>query len=280
MSAYESQLIEICIKRFPQVTGLEKCNIGGQKIVFKGQHQVYGKIALKLLEIKSDNSKSRALRELEIASILKDKHFAELYEFNFIENDGVKYIYIIEEFIDGETLRDMLICKGCLGIQETLYIGKEILIALNEINNYKLVHRDIKPENIMISTNRVVILDFGIARDLEKESLTADMAFFGPMTVGYAAPEQIKNQKKLICNRTDLFSWGVVMYECLKGYNPFGEGCKTKEAIMIKSLNYNPPKLECSPQILSDMIYNCLQKTVHRRPVSSKYMLDLLSEVE
>src|SRR5690606_38467780 len=103
----------------------------------------------------------------------------------------------------------------------------------------------IKPENIIINnTVGTVLLDFGIARHLDLNSLTHDVALFGPLTPGYAAPEQINNEKRSISARTDLFAWGILMYEMLTGVNPFTQGCATPSEALMKTLKLEPDLLE------------------------------------
>lgn len=270
-------LLQICKELFKGVIiDLEEFDSGGQKIVFKGTHIEYGNIVLKLINIKSKEIIARTLRELEIAISLKEDYFATVYTYDICALASETYLYIIEEFIEGGTLRRILDKYYKLSLKTTISIGKDILRALIPLHDRKLVHRDIKPENIILAEKGVVLLDFGIARDLGKDSLTADIQFLGPMTPGYAAPEQIKNQKKLICNRTDLFAWGIVMYECLEGYNPFKKDCKNVQDIIIKSCRYEPI-LDCSDKVFADMVNNSLNKSIHRRPESCQYILNILN---
>lgn len=271
------ELLEICKEEFKDVVyNLEEFDSGGQKIVFKGTHNEYGDIVLKLIDIKSSEIMDRSLRELEIAANLQEDCFATVYEHDIRIFSSKKYICIVEEFIKGANLRKLLDEKERLSLKSTVEIGKGILKSLIPLHDKELVHRDIKPGNIILSEKGIVLLDFGIARDLGKDSLTADIQFWGPMTPGYAAPEQIMNQKKLICNRTDLFAWGIVMYECLEGYNPFKKDCQNDQDIIIKSCKYDPPKLCYSDEVFVDMVYNSLEKSVHRRPKSCQYILDIL----
>lgn len=254
---------------------------GGQKVVFKAQFAPFGKIALKLVK-PSPNSKERTLRELSVASRVSGPHFATIHKFGGVKIENEDVIYIIEEFLDGETLRSKLQREKRLDVQETIRIGRQLLEALIEVENAGLVHRDIKPENIMILPNgRIVLLDFGIARHLDMPSLTADIALFGPLTPGYAAPEQVKNEKRKISNRTDLFAWAIVMYECVSGQNPFTIGCAHQGESLQKTLTLNPPTLSSLgiDSKFSDLIQDCLKKAIHRRPPSAKIVLDLLTGI-
>jgi serine/threonine-protein kinase len=132
---------------------------------------------------------------------------------------------------------------------------------------------------MLLSDGRVVLLDFGIARHLTLPSLTADIALFGPMTVGYAAPEQIKNEKRKICNRTDLFAWATVMYECITGHNPFIMGCSHQGEMLRKTLVYDPPILSGIKSELAQLIQDCLKKVIHRRPPSAAAVLKTLKNI-
>ncbi|ABO49324.1 protein kinase [Desulforamulus reducens MI-1] len=264
---------------FPELVDLQEIGPGGQKLVYSAKHPEHGLIVLKLIKPGSPTTRQRTLRELYIASELKGACFAKLHGFGDINIENEEVIFIMEEYIDGNTLRALIQAKS-LSLKEIILIGKELLHALDVVDQKGLVHRDVKPENIIVSKSRIVLLDFGIARHLNLSSLTDDMAMFGPMTPGYAAPEQIKNEKRRICSRTDLFSWGVVMYECITGKNPFIDGCATPQEILIKTIKYNPPTILEINYKFSKVIDKCLKKVIHRRPISAKMVLENLEGCE
>lgn len=270
------KLIQYCDSLLPSLRDLSKYDSGGQKIVFLGTHIIHGAVVLKLIEINSESSGQRALREMEIASKLKGDHFAAVYEFGSFTLENKEFMYIVEEYISGSNLRKQLALVKSMELEDVLTLGFALLEALERIHIENLVHRDLKPENIILSEDKVVVIDFGIARDLEKQSLTADLAFFGPMTIGYAAPEQIKNQKKQICNRTDLFSWGIIMYECLSGIHPFKMNSQSGEIVLRDTLTFTPPPLLCEYQEFSHIVNACLSKAIHRRPPSAGHILEIL----
>lgn len=252
---------------------------GGQKIVYKAEVKPYGPVALKLIK-PGPSTKERTMRELDVASKLIGPYFAKIYEIGDVKIKGEDIIYIMEEFLSGETLRDRLNREQRLPERVTMMIGEQLLQALIIVEGAGLVHRDVKPENIMLlSDGRVVLLDFGIARHLTLPSLTADIALFGPMTVGYAAPEQIKNEKRKICNRTDLFAWATVMYECITGHNPFIIGCSHQGEMLRKTLVYDPPILSGIRSELAQLIQDCLIKVLHRRPPSAAAVLKTLKNI-
>ncbi len=134
-------------------------------------------------------------------------------------------LYIMEEYIKGITLRKYLGLYGKLPLKEGLRLLETLLSIAVELEKRRIIHRDIKPENIVIRDNRgFCLLDFGIARVLNKPSLTKTKAYFGPHSPGYAAPEQFRNMKKEVDIRADLFSIGVTMYEAITGKHPFLKG--------------------------------------------------------
>jgi eukaryotic-like serine/threonine-protein kinase len=196
---------------------------GGQKIVFRATHDDYGEIVIKVILQPND----RIRREIDIAIACNIPNTAHLYEWGNIEHDGQNVIYIMEEHIDGTNLREELKAKGRLPTKQVLNLIDMLLDTAVAIEKENLVHRDIKPENIMVCPDGTFkLLDFGIARQLAKSSLTPTAAYFGPHTAGYAAPEQFRNLKKEIDIRTDLFAIGVVVYEALAGTHPFAEGSR------------------------------------------------------
>lgn len=268
----------ILASAFPFVKIERKLGEGGQKVVYVAKNEQLGTVAFKV--IKSNQQLERIIREVSAASLFSYPRFPNIYDYGNRKVGEMEVVYIIEEFIEGMSLRERL-DQGMMPEHEALRIGIALIEALCEISEKRLVHRDVKPENILLgNNNRVVLLDFGIARHLELSSLTHDVALFGPLTPGYAAPEQIKNEKRSISPRTDLFAWGVLMYEMLSGKHPFIDGCNTSGEALTRTININPPRLENCNSKLADIIEHCMRKTVHRRPITPKLVLQLLGEVK
>lgn len=260
--------IEAIQEALPGVTVTRVIGSGGQKQVYKAHSIGHGDVALKLVR---PGNTERTLREILAASRLSGPYFAVTYKYGECQIEGQKVVYILEEFLNGESIRQILIRKGSLDLLEAEYIGRNLLRALQIVEQQGLVHRDIKPDNVMMcESGRVVLLDFGIARHLLLDSLTADFAPFGPLTPGYGAPEQILNRKRAISSRTDLHGWGLLMYECITGNNPFTSGCSTPQEAIERTLRFKPPDLTAVfPGVdpaLSEVVSRCLSKPVHRRP--------------
>ncbi|OXS60306.1 serine/threonine protein kinase [Cohnella sp. CIP 111063] len=267
----------VLAQAFPDIEFEAKLGEGGQKYVYRAQTQPEGRVAFKI--IKSNQQIERTIREINAASSFSPPRFPQIYRYGNANVANIDVVYIVEQFVDGVSLRDR-INAGALNDAEVFKVGSELLMALTEISEKNLVHRDIKPENIMLSSSTgVVLLDFGIARHLDLTSLTHDVAMFGPMTPGYAAPEQINNDKRSISARTDLFAWGILMYEMISGFNPFTQGCTTPAEVLMKTLKFEPETLQsCNPE-LSRIINWCMKKQVHRRPPSPSYIFELLKGV-
>ena len=255
---------------------------GGQKIVYEAFHPKYGKIALKLIKPLGDDAKNRILREISSSAELEGPEFAKIHEFGEAYIPPNTILYILEEFLQGVSLRSLLKEKGILSPLETIALAEKLLRALEKVHMKNIVHRDIKPENIIITDDgRTVLIDFGIARFLTLTPLTDDNAFPGPCTPGYAAPEQILNQQRIICPRTDIFLLGIVMYECLTGYNPFTRGCSDRRQAIMNNLHLTVTPLDQFGinRELSSFVRICLEKHVSRRHSSCTESLNVLKTI-
>lgn len=274
LSLYNPNSPELA-KAFPQLRIISMLGEGGQKYVYKATTNTKEIVALKIIKV--EQNPDRSIREIAAAAQFGPPRFPKVYDHGSRKVGPDNVIFIIEEFIEGISLRKRLECVGALGETEALRIGQELLRALIEVAEQDLVHRDVKPENIMLGSNdQVVLLDFGIAKHLTLNSLTHDKALHGPLTPGYGAPEQIKNLKHAISPRTDLFAWAVVMYEMIAGFNPFLEGCSNPQEVMNRTLEYEPPRLTNCGSTLSNLIAMCMAKEPHMRPPHPKYVLNAL----
>jgi serine/threonine-protein kinase len=253
-----------------RITG--ELKVGGQKVVFSSYYKGNIKTVFKVINTQQAEEKARALREINILSSLKSKYFPILYDYGEYKDGKGNIIFVIEEYIDGNNLRDILnsLKPARLDLTECKRIMSSLLDALFIIEPLHLVHRDIKPENIIVTSSSVVLIDFGIARDISKTSLTETYAIYGPMTPGYAPPEQIRNEKRKISFRTDLFSLGLVFYEILVGHNPFIVGTSCPGDALNKTIAVNPPSLVSMgfDKTFDEFIFKCIEKSCHRRPAS------------
>jgi serine/threonine protein kinase len=184
------------------------------------------KLALKIL--KPGFSPERTDREMDAMKRCSHANIAALIELAVFVNGGSQHIYLVEAFLDGGTLEDRL-KKGLLDRDSLIAIGDPLIEAIGHIANHDLVHRDLKPPNIMFmaSSASPIIVDFGIVRDLRKDSITLSFVAMGPGTPFFAAPEQLNNDKALIDWRTDQFALGITLALCHFGVHPYAEQGET-----------------------------------------------------
>jgi serine/threonine-protein kinase len=201
---------------------LDEIGRGGQKKVYKIKSESGVVQVLKLVETTSD-SLERVKREIRASAIIDHDSIPKIITSNVNNiSDSNTMVWIIEEFIDGTTLRKVFETRKIFSINEVIIFLDTILSVLIKSEENKIIHRDIKPENILLDkNNKYWLIDFGIARHLDLISLTDTNSPFGPCTVGYSASEQFRNRKHDIDIRADLFSVGVVAYEMFSGYNPY-----------------------------------------------------------
>lgn len=237
---------------------------GGQKKVIAAVHPQYGSVVIKHGEYRSVNSLERINREVELLKQIDSTYYPKHYE--YIIDAPSREFLIVEERIHADVLtsaanqfhnNDALI----------LQLLKELIKALNIIWTLKVIHRDIKPANILLrSDGTPVILDLGIARFLDKESLTLSIAPHGPATLIYAAPEQLLNRKPMIGIRTDFYLLGIVVLELYQGFHPFDPRHVGNDLSIVENILrgiYVPPT-DCNP-ILGGFIGRVLKAEPFRR---------------
>ena len=265
---------EMCQEEFEKIELMAR---GGQKIVFDGVHNSYGETVIKLYFQLND---PRSLREIQIERDLNLSMVPKIYETGTIEYEGTETLYIIEQKVKGTELRKVLESGKRFSLEEAVTFLEQGLEFIACIENKGIVHRDIKPENIIRADDgRIFFLDFGIARILGADSLTRTGAMMGPHTPGYAAPEQFNNLKKEIDSRADIFSLGVVTYECITGKNPFREGSINALEVLQKTETITPVQYSIKGDTQSQfmaLLWAMMGKYPSRRPRTAKQAIDWL----
>ena len=265
---------EMCQEEFEKIELMAR---GGQKIVFDGVHNSYGETVIKLYFQLND---PRSLREIQIERDLNLSMVPKIYETGTIEYEGTETLYIIEQKVKGTELRKVLESGKRFSLEEAVTFLEQGLEFIACIENKGIVHRDIKPENIIRADDgRIFFLDFGIARILGADSLTRTGAMMGPHTPGYAAPEQFNNLKKEIDSRADIFSLGVVTYECITGKNQFKEGSINALEVLQKTETITPVQYSIKGDTQSQfmaLLGAMMGKYPSRRPRTAKQAIDWL----
>lgn len=201
---------------------LEQIGEGGMATVYKAKcHTLDRLVAIKVLKseyAEDEEFVKKFMMECQSAAKLNHPNIVGIYDFHEIELDGKPVYFIVMEYIDGITLKELIEKKGFIPEEEAVDIALQILEALKEAHSHGVIHRDIKPHNIMISKNGIVkVTDFGIARATSNHTMTTTMDAIG--SVHYFSPEQARGA--FTDQRTDIYSFGIVFYEMLTGKRPF-----------------------------------------------------------
>ena len=249
---------------------LEKLGSGGMGVVYKAEDTKLGRmVALKVLppeRVADPNRKRRFVQEARAASALNHPNIITIHDID--EAEGVHYIAM--EHVEGKTL-DRLIARHGLRVNEALKYAVQMATALAKAHSAGIVHRDLKPTNVMVTDDGLVkVLDFGLAKLTEAaptgetetavtlEPTTEEGTIVG--TVGYMSPEQAEG--KPVDARSDIFSFGSVLYEMLTGQRAFqGE---TKVSTIAAILREEPKPLsqvvEGLPREVERLVKRCLRK--------------------
>ena len=214
---------------------------GGMSIVYRARHLVLERsVALKLLapELSDDPAfQERFIRESRLAAALDHPNVIPIYEAG--EENGV--FYIAMRYVPGSNLKELLQRDGPLDRAQTISVIGQIASALNAAHEMGLVHRDVKPANVLIvegagadDSNHVYLSDFGIAKQ-QSSNVTRTGMFIG--TAEYASPEQIEG--KDLDGRSDVYSLGCVLYQCLTGNPAFEKDSEV--ALIYAHLLESPP---------------------------------------
>jgi len=249
---------------------LEKLGEGGMGVVYKAHDTKLDRpLALKFLPQRltsGEAEQARFLQEAKAASALNHPNVCTIYAIE--EYDG--QLFIAMEYVEGQTLAEK---KGAIGFKQAIDIGIQVADGLAAAHDKGIIHRDIKPENIMVRRDGIAqIMDFGLAKLRSASSkisrLTKEGSTVG--TAGYMSPEQVQGQD--VDHRSDIFSFGVLLYELLTGQLPFKGVHETALAYEIVNVDAPPMssiKQEIDPS-LDAIVLECLEKDADERAQSIK----------
>jgi serine/threonine protein kinase/WD40 repeat protein len=259
---------------------LEKLGSGGMGVVYRAEDLKLGRqVALKLLPMSADEAtpqmRERFQREARAASSLNHPNICTIYGVEEFASQPM----IEMELLEGETLESRL-GKGPLAAEKALPLAMQLAAALDAAHRKGVVHRDLKPANIMLtaqsSGTAVKVLDFGLAK-MVRAPLLGDATATAISQVGmvlgtrhYMSPEQVQGQESDA--RSDIFSFGLVLYEMLAGRRAFQGG--TSVEVMNAILKEDPPELpETAPAGLRQVVADCLEKDPEARFETARDLL-------
>jgi serine/threonine protein kinase len=227
------------------------------------------KVALKFLPqyLQQDEvAQKRFVREAKSAAAIDHPYICKIYEPGETED----YSFIAMEYVEGETLQKRM-DQGPLALKETLHIASEMAEALEEAHKKGIVHRDLKPANVMLTSGgHIKVMDFGLAKRLQprgkEEEITAALTREGTTlgTLTYMSPEQLKG--KQVDTRSDIFSFGVMLYEMLTGVHPFRTGTQAETINSI--LNEHPSTISRYTEDTSDILEHTVEKMLAKDPAT------------
>jgi len=237
---------------------LEKLGEGGMGVVYKAEDiKLKRTVALKFLPQgleAHEPERARLLQEAQAAATLNHPNICTIHDISEYQDQQ----FIVMEYVDGQTLRQMVPIPM---LQDAIGYAIQIGEALQEAHSKGVVHRDIKTDNIMVNNrNQVKVMDFGLAKLKGSLKLTKTSSTVG--TLAYMAPEQIQGAE--VDARSDIFSYGVVLYELLTGHLPFD--AMHEAAMMYAILNEAPqPVQKYLPEASSELLH-ILNRALEKDP--------------
>jgi len=256
---------------------LEKIGFGGMGEVYRASDERLGRdVALKLLKASLAHDQDRLRRfeqEARAAATLNHPNVVAVYDIG--RHDGAPYI--VSELLEGQTLRARLL-DGPIPRRQVLDYASQIAQGLIAAHEKRIVHRDLKPENLFLTHDgRIKILDFGIAKlapaelgsdseDLSVANMTTQTRTGSVLgTLAYMSPEQLRG--KVVDHRSDIFSFGAILYEMLTGKRAFAG--ETQVDAMTAILKEEPPEMMREgtdiPQACEKVVRHCLEKDPRNR---------------
>ena len=255
---------------------VEQLGQGGMGVVYKARDTLLDRfVALKVLppgKTSDPDRRQRFLQEAKAASALNHPGIVAVHDVLTVDDQDV----LVMELVEGETL-EALLARRRLPLSEALGLGIGTADAMARAHEAGIVHRDLKPANVMVTSDGVKVLDFGLAKltetpfshpeaqtlAQEESELTEERAVLG--TVGWMSPEQTSGEP--VDARSDVFAFGVLMYEMLTGQHPFRRGTILETIAAIREEEPEPPTaiVPALPPEVDRAVLRCLRKNPSRR---------------
>ena len=244
---------------------LEKLGEGGMGVVYKAEDtKLKRTVALKFLPqdlSRDEESKERFIHEAQAASALDHPNICTIHEIDETE-DG--QMFIAMACYEGESLREKIKSQDAgLSVNEAVEIAIQVAEGLSKAHKKQILHRDLKPANIMLTSEKVVkIVDFGLAKLAGQTKLTKSGTMMG--TASYMSPEQVQGAK--VDQRTDIWSFGVVLFEMLTADLPFKGDYQP--ALTYAIMNEEPPLLANLRKDTSSHLHKIVEKSLQKEPAN------------
>jgi hypothetical protein len=242
-------------------------------------------VALKTTTSQRSKGPERLLDEVRMARRITHPNVCRLYDAGVHEDRAPhrRTYFISMEYLEGHTLRHRL-RHGLPSLPQVFGIARQLLIGLSAIHDAGVLHRDFKSENVMLrlpgnGTGQAVIMDFGLAQTLEEAASLGPLTGIGAGSHGYMAPEQVDNLP--LGPETDLFAFGVVMYEMLTGRLPFArDGLQTSTSSLPDQIATPPSQVRADlPPELDAFVLKCLSACPSQRYRTAERALVALTRI-
>ena len=260
---------------------IKEIGVGGMAKVYKAKDRLLGRfVAIKILKdqyAEDDEFSKKFNNEAQSAARLSHINIVNVYDIGKDMLNGKLIQYIVMEYVEGETLKDLIVREKILENHDIIDYSTQIAQALKSAHASGIVHRDIKPQNILIDKYGLCkVTDFGIARVSSNATITYTSSILG--TVHYISPEQAKG--KIVDLKSDLYSLGAVMYEMATGRVPFDADNSVGIAVMHIQDDPIPPR-EINPNLskhLNYIIMRLLKKDPTERFQDAEELIEALDD--
>ncbi|WP_133014218.1 Stk1 family PASTA domain-containing Ser/Thr kinase [Clostridium cuniculi] len=260
---------------------IEKIGEGGMAIVYKARDNKLSRlVAVKILKREFANNKDisdKFKKEATAVANFSDANIVNVLDVGHEEEGNIDYF--VMEYVDGKTLKELIVENGKLNYTVAISIAIQIAKALECAHRNNIIHRDVKPQNILVTENGLVkVTDFGIAKSSTSATITNTTTIMG--SAHYLSPEQAKGT--FIDLRSDIYSLGIVLYEMVTGILPFdGESPVTIALKHIQSEPIEPKKHNPSiPDSLNNLIMKAISKESINRYQNCRELINDLQKIK